>query len=190
MVKKALVIISDGFEDVEAVAPVDIMNRAGVQVTVASLVDGPVKGAYGNTLVPHTTIDKIDTLYDAIVLPGGTDNAENLAKHSKVIELIHAHFAEGKLVAAICASPGRVLGEAANIIKGKMVTGFPGYQEKVEATGGFYTDELVTVDGNIITGMGPGAAILFGLEIIEYLINKQITDEFAAKWRVRREMMD
>lgn len=190
MVRKALVIISDGVEDVEAVAPVDIMYRAGVGVTIAGLVDGPVKGAYGNTFVTHTTVDQIDSLYDAIVLPGGAKNADNLAESRIVVELVQAHFAEGKLVASICASPGRVLGEAAKIIRGKKVTGYSGYREKIENAGGIYTDDLVTTDGNIITGIGPGAAILFGLEIVEYLVSKQITDEFARKWRIRREMFD
>ena len=186
MVKTALVIISNGVEDVEAVAPVDIMYRAGIKITIAGLTSGPVKAAYGNTIVPHITIDQVDDLYDAIVLPGGYENAINLAGNEKVLKLIHAHYAEGKLVAAICASPALVLGEAAGLIRGKRVTGFPGTQEIIENTGGEYTDELITVDGNIITGMGPGTAILFGLEIVEYLISKQVTDELVAKLRVRR----
>ncbi len=190
MVKTALVIISDGVEDVEAVAPVDIMFRAGVKVTVAGLSGEPVKCAYGNTLIPNTTIDDIDSLYDAIVLPGGSQNADNLAANKKVIDLVKLHFNEGKLVAAICASPGRVLAETANIVDGKMMTGFPEYQDKIENAGGFYTDDMVTVDGNLITGIGPGAAFLFGLEIVEYLVNKQVTIDFARKWRIRREMFD
>lgn len=186
MAKRALVLISEGFEDVEAVAPVDILTRAGVEVTIAGLAEGAVKGAYGNTVLAHTTINKIDDLYDAIVLPGGSKNADNLAENKKVIELVKKHFEAGMLVAAICASPGRVLAEEAGILNSRKATGFPGYEDKIINGGGSYTDEHVTVDGNIITGMGPGAAMLFGLEIVSYLVGNEIADEFAAKWRIKR----
>jgi 4-methyl-5(b-hydroxyethyl)-thiazole monophosphate biosynthesis len=187
MAKTALLILSEDFEDIEGVAPVDILTRAGVEVTIAALKKGPVRVAYGNTIVPHTTIDNINMLYDAVILPGGSKNADNLAENPAVIELIKKHNEAGMLVAAICASPGRVLAETAGILKGKKATGFPDYAAKITAGGGIYTDDSVTVDGNIITGMGPGAAILFSLEIVEYLVSKQITDEFAARWRVKRE---
>jgi 4-methyl-5(b-hydroxyethyl)-thiazole monophosphate biosynthesis len=186
MAKRALIIISEGFEDIEGIAPVDILYRAGVEVTVAGLRDGPVKAAYGNTVFTHTTVDNIEGLYDAIILPGGAKNADNLASNARVIELIKQHHESGKLVAAICASSGRVLAEEARILDGKKATGFPGYKDKIADGGATYTDEPVTVDGNLITGMGPGAAMLFGLQICEYLVSKEIADELAEKWRIKR----
>jgi 4-methyl-5(b-hydroxyethyl)-thiazole monophosphate biosynthesis len=186
MNKKALIILAEGVEDIEAVTPVDVLTRAGVDVTIAGISGGPVKAAYGNILMTHISIDKISSLFDAIILPGGLPNAQKLAVHPKVVELVKKHFKAGKLVAAICASPGLVLAEAANILKGKKATGFPDFNDKLEAGGAIITDQPVTADGNIITGMGPGAALLFGLMLVEYLVDKKTADSFAKKWRISR----
>jgi len=187
MKKRVLVVLAEGFEDMEAVAPIDVLTRAGVEVTIASLKDGPVKAAYGTTIVPHTTIDRIDGLYDGIVLPGGAANAETLAAHPKIIDLVRKHYEAGKLVAAICASPGQVLADAAGILRDKNVTGAPlsEYNEMLIAGGAQLTDQPVTVDGNIITAMGPGAALQFGLTIAEYLTDRVTVESFAKKWRVK-----
>jgi len=187
MNKKVLVVLAAGFEDIEAVAPIDVLTRAGVEVTIAGLKDGPVKAAYGSTIVPHTTIDRIDNLYDGIVLPGGAANAEALAAHPKVIDLVREHHKAGKLVAAICASPGQVLAEAAGILRSRKATGAPlsAYNDMLTAGGAQLTDQPVTVDGNIITAMGPGAALLFGLTLAEYLTDRATANSFAKMWRVQ-----
>jgi 4-methyl-5(b-hydroxyethyl)-thiazole monophosphate biosynthesis len=186
MKKTALVVLSKGFEDVEAVAPIDVLTRAGVDVTIASTVSGPVAAAYGSTLVPHMTVDKVTNLFDAIVIPGGMVNAEALAVNRTVIDLIKKHHAAGKLVAAICASSALVLGEAAGLLKGKRATGSPGSEDRLTACGAIVTGVHVTVDGNIITGMGPGAALPFGLQIAEYLGGRELPDDLAARWRIAR----
>lgn len=186
MQKTALVILSKGFEDVEAVAPIDVLTRAGVAVTIASTAPGPAAAAYGLTLVPHTTVDQITDLFDAIVIPGGMVNAETLAANRTVIDLIKKHHAAGKIVAAICASSALVLGEAAGLLKGKKATGSPGSENRLTASGATVTGVHVTVDGNIITGMGPGAALPFGLQIAEYLIGRELPDDLAARWRITR----
>jgi len=186
MTKKAIVILTDGFEDMEAVVPIDILTRAGIEVTIASLREGPVRAAYGTTILPTTTIDRVAVLYDAIVFPGGGKNAQALAADPGVIDLLKRHRVAGKLVAAICASPGHVLAEAAGLLKGKRATGDPAFNDKLAAGGAIITNELVTVDGDIITGMGPGAAMLFGLQIAEYLSGKDTADALARKWRVKR----
>jgi 4-methyl-5(b-hydroxyethyl)-thiazole monophosphate biosynthesis len=187
MKKKVLVVLADGFEDIEAVTPIDMLTRAGVEVTIAGLKGGPVKAAYGTTIVPHTTIEQINGLYDGIVLPGGADNAESLAAHPKVIDLVRKHHEAGKLVGAICASPGQVLAEAAGILRAKNATGapLPEYNERLAAGGAQLTDQPVTVDGNIVTAMGPGAALQFGLTLAEYLTDRATVDGFAKKWRVK-----
>lgn len=186
MSKKAVVILTEGFEDMEAVVPIDIMTRAAIVVTIASLREGPVRAAYGTTILPTTTIDRVTDLYDAIVLPGGGKNAQGLAADQRVIDLVKRHYEAGKLVAAICASPGHVLAEAAGLLKGKRATGDPAFNDKLAAGGAIITDELVAVDGNIITGMGPGAAMLFGLRIAEYLCGKESANVLARRWRVER----
>lgn len=184
MRKKALIVLSEGFEDIEAIAPIDILNRCGVEVTVAGLKSGPVKAAYGSTLVPDISIDQVHKIYDALIFPGGKNNARHLAEHPKVSKLVHEHHAAGRLVAAICAAPSHVLGEAAHILKGKKATGDPSFNEKLAASGAEVTGENVTVDGNIITAMGPGAALPFALKIAEYLVGKEIPAGFAQKWQI------
>lgn len=186
MAKTALIIMADGFEDIEAVAPIDVLNRAGVKVTIAGLSDAPIRAAYGITLVPHTSVDTIAELYDCIIFPGGRKNAEALAASHKVVSLAKAHLEAGKFVAAICAAPSHVLGEAAGLIKGKRATGDPGFNDRLAASGAIVTNEHVTVDGNIVTGMGPGAAMLFALALAEKLAGKAIADQFAAKWSISR----
>ena len=185
MSKRVLVLLADGFEDMEAVAPVDVLTRVGVEVTIAALKDGPVKAAYGTTIVPHTVVDEIEGLYDGLVLPGGMENAESLAEHPKVIELVKKHNRAGKMVAAICASPGCILAEKAKILNGKKATGHPDFREKLVSGGAEVTDRLVTADGNIITGMGPGAALLFALKLAEYLTGKEAVDELVERWRIK-----
>ncbi len=184
MAKRVLVVIADGCEDVEAVAAIDVLNRAGVDVTVAGLKKGPVKGAYGNTIGTNISIDGADDLYDGIVFPGGTKNAQALAASPRVIELTKRHFDEGRMVAAICASPSHVLAEAAGVVAGRRATGDPVFNEKLAAGGAKLTDEAVTVDGNLITAMGPGAALRFGLAMAEYLGHKDTALELAKKWRI------
>jgi 4-methyl-5(b-hydroxyethyl)-thiazole monophosphate biosynthesis len=184
MNKKALLLLAEGFEDIEAVTPVDILTRAGVDVTVASLEDGPVEGAYGNTLVAGSTIDKIGGLYDCLILPGGLKNAQILASQGAVIELVKSHFDAGKLVAAICAAPAFVLAEAAGILAGRKATGDPNLSDMIISGGAEFTDQTVTVDGNIITAMGPGAALPFALKLAEYLAGKDVALSLAKRWRI------
>lgn len=184
MNKKALVILSNGFEDIEAVSAIDVLTRVGVAVAVAALESGPVKGAYGIKLIPDTTISNVEDLYDAIVIPGGKENSKSLACHSRVIELIQHHFKNNKLVAAICAAPSHVLGEGAGILHGKRATGDPAFNEKLSKSGAQITGEDVTVDGDIITGMGPGSALAFALKVAEYLTGSEAVDGFRRKWRV------
>jgi DJ-1 family protein len=186
MKKKALIVLSEGFEDIEGVAVIDILTRCGVDVTVAGLDEGPVKAAYGSTIMPHTNIDKVDENFDAIVFPGGKRNAMNLSCHPKVVELVKNFNQSRKFVAAICASPGHLLAEAAGILKGKRTTGDPVFNDKLTAGGATITNAAVTVDGNIITGMGPGAALEFGLKIAEALVGPELPTTFAEKWRIKK----
>lgn len=185
MPARALTVISDGVEEIEAVTPVDILTRAGVDVVVAGLGSGIVSGAYGNTLVARISVDDIDALYDAIILPGGVINARNLAASPKVIDLVKRHYDAGKIVAAICASPSHALADA-GILKGKRATGDPGFNQKLAESGAILTNEHETVDGNIVTAMGPGAAMQFGLRLAELLVDKATADGIAEKWRFKR----
>jgi 4-methyl-5(b-hydroxyethyl)-thiazole monophosphate biosynthesis len=186
MAKRALVVMAEGYEDVEAVAVIDVLNRVGVDVTVASLDYGPVKAAYGITLVPDTSLDRLeDDLYDAVFFPGGAANAQRLAGEARVQDIAHKHMDAGKLVTAICAAPAHVLGEATGIVKGRKATGDPGFNDKLAKSGAKVTDDDVTVDGNLITGRGPGAALRFGLRVASALVGNDEPDKLAELWRIK-----
>jgi len=178
-------LISDGFEDIEAVAPIDILTRAGAEVCILSLGDGPVRGAYGTSLLPHRSLLKDEEPADGILLPGGRENAENLAAEERVLDLIRSHHRAGRIVAAICAAPALVLGEAAGILQGKQATGAPDFQDRLLKSGARVTGDLVSVDGNIVTALGPGAAIPFGLKLAEIFCGKEVCDNLADKWKIR-----
>ena len=187
MKKKILLVLSEGFEDFEAVTVIDILTRAGVEVIVAGLVEGSVQAAYGTIILPQTTIEKVDENFDGIVFPGGRKNAQNLALNSRVVELIKKFNSSGKMVAAICAAPSHVLGEAAGILRSKRSTGDPAFNDKLGAAGAIITNQAVTIDGNIITGMGPGAAMEFAFKLVEYLTGREIIDELKHKWRLDKK---
>ena len=128
--KKAVLFLAPGFEEIEALATVDILRRGGIEVTTVSISSDPfVCGVHGI----EVTTDAVDEYpidsQDAVILPGGMPGAENLSKSSIVIQTIKKFYQENKIVAAICAAPF-VLGKA-DILKGKNVTCYPGFQDKL-----------------------------------------------------------
>jgi len=165
MPKKALFVLADGFEEIEAFAPFDILKRSGVDVTLAGLSAKEVKSARGATVFSDKILDEKNTSFDAIVFPGGSKGAENLSKSEKVKALIKATHKEGKIIAAICASPAVVL-KPLGILEGKQATCYPGLMKGAG-------EGAVIVDGNIITSRGPGTAHLFGLKLAEILAGKE-----------------
>lgn len=180
---KAIVLLAPGFEPLEATAPTDILRRAGVQVTLAA-VGSPtlyVAGAHGITIHCEKKFDELaNSLFDAIVLPGGLPGATNLAKDVKVVAAVKNHLNSGKIVAAICASPGVVLAEAAGIMRGKRGCAYPGFDDKIEAAGGTKVEDPVCVDGKIITSRGPGTAMNFGVAIVDALCGKAAADKIVS----------
>jgi len=167
MKNKALIVLAKGFEEVEAVVPIDVLRRAEIDVTVAGLTEKSVTGAHGITIVADTVFADNDGIPDAIVLPGGMPGAENLAGSSKLRDLIVRMDSEKKLVAAICASPALVL-EPAGVLKNRAATCYPGLESNFSADVKFSEDKVVS-DGNIITSCGPGTALLFALRIVDAL---------------------
>ncbi|MBD3258828.1 DJ-1 family protein [candidate division GN15 bacterium] len=185
MTKRALILFADGVEEVEAVAPADVLNRCGVEVIIASLHPGPVKAAYGNEIGTHTTLRQVgEELYDALVIPGGAKNAESLAADELVVKVVRRHVHEGRLVASLCASPGTVLAEAAQVLAGVRATGDPGFNNKLAAGGAVVSDEDVVVGDQFVTARGPGAALRFGLAVAEKLVGSEMPNELRAKWRL------
>ena len=160
--KSVLVLLADGFEEIEAVAPIDVLKRLGIDVTVAGLEKETVRGSHNIYIKADVKLSSVLVEdFDAIFLPGGMPGSENLRNSEAALEAIRKMDAKGGIVSAICAAP-IALGKA-GVIKGKKVTAYPGYNEKLE--GATYTGNRSERDGNIVTGKGAGAAFDFAVEL-------------------------
>ena len=160
---RVLVPVADGSEEMETVIVVDVLRRAGWDVVLAGLEDGPVTASRGVRIVPDTTMDMVLLeAFDVLVVPGGGEGVENLRADERVKELIVKMSDEGKIVAAVCAGP--LVLQDAGVLEGKRVTSHPAVAEKLTLAD--RVDEAVVVDGNIITSQGPGTCFKFALEII------------------------
>jgi protein deglycase len=175
--KTACVLLADGFEEVEALTPVDYLRRAGIEVTVLGVTGSSVTGAHGVVVVADATLPTKAIIFDAVVVPGGMPGASNIAGSSAARELILRHFHEGRLVAAICAAPAVVLHTACGILRGRRFTGYPGTES--QAPDGLFTPGRVVRDGNLITSRGPGCAGEFALAIVGELAGAQTASRIA-----------
>ena len=185
--KKVYVFLADGFEDVEALIPVDVLRRGGVEVVTVSITGFPlVQSAHGVNIEADVMIEQCDfSDADLLFLPGGMPGASNLFANKEVCKALVDQYAAGKKVAAICASPAVVLAPL-GILDGKRATCYPGFEQALaDAT---YTADLVTVDGNITTGEGPAAAFPFAYELLSQLVNKQTSDQIAEGMRFKHIM--
>ena len=178
MSKKVLVILADGFEEVEALAPIDVLRRSGATVTVAGLKPEKgnlVRGAHDVWVCCDVELlDVREDRFDAIVLPGGMPGALNLHKSDMVNSMVLDTYKRGDLVCAICASPAFVLAPT-GILDGRKCTCYPGCEEKYSHLG--FCGERVVRDGNVITGAGPGTALEFGILISEALFGKEVSSK-------------
>ncbi len=165
--KKVLIILADGFEEIEAITPIDVLRRAGLEVAIAGLVQKTVSGAHGIKFQTDLLLDEYEGLPDAVILPGGMPGAQNLGESEKVAEIIKKMNSQKKVVGAICAAPALVLGPT-GILDGKKATCYPGFEKDFPASVAFSRDRVV-VDGNVITSRGPGSAMEFALELVELL---------------------
>jgi 4-methyl-5(b-hydroxyethyl)-thiazole monophosphate biosynthesis len=161
----ALIILAEGFEEIEAVTPIDLLRRAQIGVTIAGLSGLWVRGGHDSIIQAEVLLSQCDERYDALILPGGGAGTENLRKSAAVVRRVKEHFNKGLLCAAICAAP-TVFG-VAGILRGKHATCYPGCEDL--CTDAIMEKSAVVKDGNIITSRGAGTAIDFSLEIISYL---------------------
>ncbi len=167
---KVAVILADGFEEVEAIAIIDVLRRAGIDVVAAGLHDGHITSSHKVKVIPDTVIDtvKVDD-FDMLVLPGGQPGSDNLNADARVIALIKSFSQKGKLTGAICAAPF-VLGNA-GVLAGKRATSYPSYKDKL--CGATYEEKTVVEDGNVLTSRGAGTALAFGLAIVARLVGAE-----------------
>lgn len=175
--KGVYIFLANGFEEIEALATLDVLRRGGVDVkTVSVLYDKFVTGSHKTTVVADKTygefkaevqLDGTDES-DVMIFPGGMPGTRNLAENGEIINFMRLHYAEGGVVAAICAAPGLVVSQLPSL-QGKHFTCFDGFEDAPVARGGIYEQKPAVRDGNLITGRGAGCAVEFGLAILAHL---------------------
>ena len=178
MDKKVLVPLADGAEEIEAMTIIDVLRRAGANVTAAGINALEVTAAHGVRLLADKLIsDCADETYDMIVLPGGMPGSENL-RNSKLLEdLLLNQRNEGRWYAAICAAPAVVLAPL-GLLADHHATCYPGFTGQLrDAT---VSDDRVVVDGRCITSKGPGSAMEFAVTLVSILFGEAKADEIAA----------
>ena len=173
---KVAIILAEGFEEVEAVAPIDVLRRAGVEVLIAGLSKEPVPSARNVRIVPDLSVDELNPEeLDMVILPGGSKGVENLKKDPRVEKLIKAMEEKGKYISAICAAPTALA--SFGVLEGKRATVYPALKENIKPA--ILVEEKVVEDKNVITSQGPGTALLFGLKLAEKLVGKEKAREVA-----------
>lgn len=166
-----LIPLAQGCEELEAVTVIDLLRRAGAEVTTASLDGEVVRCARGTRLVADKSLDEVmNQSFDMLVLPGGQPGTDNLNRDKRIHTLVVAMQEKNKFIGAICAAP-KVLATA-GLLNHRRATSFPGSLDGVKTTGMTYLEESVVRDGNIVTSRGPGTAMDFALTLIEMLSGK------------------
>ena len=167
--KKIAVVFANGTEEIEALAPVDVLRRSGAECDIVSINGQFPIGSHNITVKADKVVEEVDfDLYDGIVIPGGMPGATNIAGCEKVVQALKKAYGEGKIVASICASPAVVLANT-GIVDGKKITCFPAQVFVDMLCNCTYTAQSVTVDGNLITANGPKSAFDFSFAICESL---------------------
>ena len=170
---KVLILLANGFEDIEAIAVIDVLRRGGVDVTTASIHDTTeVRSAHGVTLRADALFaDAAKADYDALVLPGGGEGTANLGRSEAVRARLRRQHDEQRLLCAICATP-TVLVSAGVLDPGVRVTCYPTCRDGLDRP---WASAPVVADGNVITGQAPGSAIPFALAVLSALSGEAVS---------------
>lgn len=179
MQKTVLVPIADGTEELEAVAIIDVLRRAGAAVTVASVSGNrQITASRGVVIVADALIENCANIdFHLVVLPGGIPGAEHLRDSADLIRLLKRQREKEGLYGAICASPAVVL-EHHGLLQGRQATCHPGFASQLSAKD--QSGSRVVVDGNCLTSQGPGTAVEFALALVEQLFGRDKREEVAA----------
>jgi 4-methyl-5(b-hydroxyethyl)-thiazole monophosphate biosynthesis len=162
------VVLAEGFEEVEAVAVIDVLRRADVTVVIAAAEGsaGPVRGAHAISILAECALaDLRATELAMVVLPGGMPGSARLAGNAAVLEVLRTVHRAGGIVAAICAAP--IALQAAGLLVGRRVTCYPSFETQL--AGAHCTGAAVQRDDRIVTSRGPGTALPFALELVRVL---------------------
>lgn len=172
-------LLADGFEEIEAITPLDILRRAGADILTVGIGGEWVTGAHDITVRADITPDGAKDDFDMLILPGGMPGTDNLQQSDFVTEMIIKACEKGSYVAAICAAP-KILGQM-GVLNGREAVCFPGYEDCL--TGAHIADKPVVVDGNIITAEGAGAAADFGFALAGLLYGEEKAKKLRSKMR-------
>ena len=174
---RLMVVLANGFEEIEAIASIDILRRAEVDVEIVGLTSKTVKGKNNVKIIADKKLGEIKNFdkYQGIILPGGFPGYKHLLKSRKLIEIVRRFFVQGKLIAAICAAP--LVLKKAGILEDVKVTAYPTLEKEFKN----YVPSKVLRDRNVITARGPGAAIDFGLEIVRMVKGEKVAKEVRDK---------
>lgn len=177
------VFLADGFEEVEALAPVDLLRRGGVAVKTVGVTGKSVTGSHNITVIADITAEEASTdSLEGIVLPGGMPGTKNLESDGTVQRFINYAHKNGLLLGAICAAPS-ILGHK-GILNGKRATCFPGFEEAL--TGAvIVADSPAVTDGKTVTGWGAGGAVDFALALLSVLRGKDKAEEMRNSFRYK-----
>jgi len=179
------IFLAEGFEEIEAIATLDVLRRGGIDVRTVSITeDLVVTGAHGQKVaadavwsdVKATTTSNGTSIYDVMIFPGGMPGTKHLAENHELMDMMKLHYGDGGTVAAICAAPGLVVSQLPTL-KGKKFTCYDGFEAAPTAKGGEYFKLPFVVDGNLITGRGPGCAVDFALAIVAQLKGSSLAAE-------------
>lgn len=177
MTKKVALFIENGSEELEFIAPLDIMRRANLEVDLISANNEDfITSSHNVKIIVDKKIEEVNNIldYDAIVIPGGMPGSTLLRDNKKIIEFYQTMYNSGKLVAAICAAP--IVLSAAGITNDKEVTSYPGFDKEINYKN-YNSEKAVVIDKNVITAQGPAVAILFGYEIVNYLLQDSTAED-------------
>ena len=176
--KQAIVVLAEGFEEIEALGTADILTRFGIMTMLAGISGSIVSGAHDIRVAPDMFLEHTPgSDADAIILPGGLPGATNLMNCEALGAMVREAVAKGRIAAAICAAP--IALHAFGVLDGKTVTGYPGTEKLSTRPGLTYTGELVEHDGNIITGNGPSSALPFALALLAAITDDDTAQQVA-----------
>jgi 4-methyl-5(b-hydroxyethyl)-thiazole monophosphate biosynthesis len=176
---KILMPLTEGFEEIEAIAVIDILRRAEIEVVVAGLKEGLVEGAHKVKVLPDTSLEKIDSGdFDGIILPGGYPGYVNLGKDERVLNMVKEMDRAGKYVAAICCAPYVLI--KAGVLQGRKATVSPSGKKEVSVSAQ-YCEDRVVVDKKLITSQSPGTAVEFALKLVEVLAGEEAMKKVKAQ---------
>lgn len=171
---KVAVYFATGYEEIEALAVVDVLRRGKIEVSMVGVASKTVVSARGISINMDTTLEELNhDEIDMMVLPGGVPGIINLEASEKLMNELKSFKEKGKWLAAICAAPS-ILGTQ-GLLVGERATCYPNYESKL--IGCEHVDESVMVSGNIVTGKGAGVAIDFALKLLEVLASKEVAEE-------------